>query len=48
MTYNLNYFTARILKDGRITIPQEVRDIYELEEGQRCVFQFVKKMEGKP
>jgi len=47
MTYNLNYFTAKLLKDGRITIPQEVREVYNLKEGERLVFQFVKRMPGK-
>jgi AbrB family looped-hinge helix DNA binding protein len=42
--YNLNYFTAILLKDGRITVPAEVRELFGLEEGQRYVFQYVRKV----
>ena len=47
MTYNLNYFTAILRKENRVTIPVEVVEIFNLKEGERLVLQFVKKLEGK-
>jgi AbrB family looped-hinge helix DNA binding protein len=47
MTGNLNYFTATILKDGKITVPKEQREYFEIAEGDKCVFQYVRKLTVK-
>ena len=40
---NLNYFTAVLLKNGKITVPAEIREIFGLREGERYIFQYVRK-----
>ena len=45
---NLNYFSAILRKENRITVPIEIVEIFSLKEGERLVFQFVKKLTHKP
>jgi bifunctional DNA-binding transcriptional regulator/antitoxin component of YhaV-PrlF toxin-antitoxin module len=40
---NLNYFTAILLKNGKITVPSEIREIFGLQEGKRYIFQYVRE-----
>ncbi len=42
-TLNLNYFTAILLKNGKITVPAEIRELFSLKEGQRYIFQYVRQ-----
>ena len=42
MSDPVGFFKARILKDGRITVEKDVREIYELAEGDLCLWRFVR------
>ena len=46
--YNLQYFTATILKDGKITIPVEKRQLFHIRDGELWLFQAVRRLTTIP
>jgi len=41
----ISHFKARVLKDGKITIDKKTRDIFNINEGDLIILQFIRKAE---